>query len=331
MKSILLLGLAALGAAACHDTSAETRAPAAPPAPGLELRAESLTVVIPVEGTVAARHRAEISTRLMARVTAVPAELGAVVRAGQPLLHLGLDDITATRAKARAAVAAAGAAGREAARQAARMDTLLAQDAVAPVQRDQAHLGLAQAQSQLAMAEATLAEVDNAAAYARIGAPFDGVVVERHVDPGDLAAPGQPLLVVESAGARDAVLTVGAHDAAALRPGDTITVITRDGRRTGAPVRAVAGGADPVTRTVEVRATVPADWPTGVAVTGLIPAGFRSGIAIPAAAVVRRGQLTGVRVIDGDRAVLRWVRLGRTVGDRVEVLSGLEPGERIAP
>jgi multidrug efflux pump subunit AcrA (membrane-fusion protein) len=46
---------------------------------------------------------------------------------------------------------------------------------------------------------------------------------------------------------------------------------------------------------------------------------------------VRRGQLTGVRVVAGDRTVLRWVRLGRTLGDRVEVLSGLEPGERIMP
>jgi multidrug efflux pump subunit AcrA (membrane-fusion protein) len=47
--------------------------------------------------------------------------------------------------------------------------------------------------------------------------------------------------------------------------------------------------------------------------------------------VIRRGQLTGVNVIAGDRAVLRWVRLGRTVGDQVEVLSGLEAGERILP
>jgi multidrug efflux pump subunit AcrA (membrane-fusion protein) len=55
------------------------------------------------------------------------------------------------------------------------------------------------------------------------------------------------------------------------------------------------------------------------------------GIAIPTHAVVRRGQLTGVRIVSGDLTTLRWVRLGRTVGDRIEVLSGLEAGERIAP
>ena len=329
MKSILLFGLVALGAAACRDTSAETPAAAPPVAPFHEVRSESLAVVIPVEGTIVARLRAEISTRLMARVTAVPVELGARVRAGEPLLRLGIEDVAANRAKADAAVAAARAARDEAARQAARMDTLLAQDAVAAVQRDHAHLGLAQAASQLATAEATLAEVENAAGYARIAAPFDGVVVARTVDPGDLAAPGQPLLVLESVGPRDAMLAVAAEVAAALRPGDTLTV-TAGERRATARVRAVAGGADPATRTVEVRATVPADWPTGVAVTGLIPAGARLAVAIPTDAVVRRGQLTGVRVITGNRVVLRWVRLGRTLGDRIEVLSGLEPGERIA-
>jgi RND family efflux transporter MFP subunit len=329
MKPILLLGLATVGVAACHDSSAETPAPAAPPA-SVEVRAEPVPVVVPVEGTIAARHRAEISTRLMARVTAVPVELGAAVRAGQPLLLLGTEDVAAHRSRAEAAVSAARAAQAEAARQAARMDTLLIQDAVAPVQRDQAHLGLAQAEAQLAMARAALVEVETAAGYARIAAPFDGVVVMRTVDPGDLAAPGQPLLVVESAGARDAVLAVPADLAATLRPGDSLTVTTAERGSAAARIRAVAGGADPATRTVEVRATVPAEWPTGVSLTGLIPAGTRDGVTIPLAAVVRRGQLTGVRVISGDAAVLRWVRLGRSLGERVEVLSGLEPGERIA-
>jgi hypothetical protein len=93
----------------------------------------------------------------------------------------------------------------------------------------------------------------------------------------------------------------------------------------------MAGGADPMTRTVEARVAVPADWPTGVSVTALLPAGTRLAVAIPASAVVRRGQLTGVNVLTTGGPTLRWVRLGRAVGQRVEVLSGLEPGERIAP
>jgi len=332
MKTIAMLALAALTLAGCgganHD-AAEATPPAAMAT--YTVTADSVATTVAVEGTVHARHRAEISTRMMARVTEIPVELGARVRAGQTLIRLGMEDVAANRAKADAAVRVARAARDEAARQAARMDTLLAADVVARVQRDQAHLGLTQAESQLAMAEATLREVETAAGYARIAAPFDGVVVARTVDPGDLAAPGMPLLTLESTGAREVVLAVPPESAEQLRPGQTLEVATRDGRSTEGSIRALAGGADPSTRTVEVRVAVPDDWSTGMSVTAFVPSGERVAVTIPLDAVVRRGQLTGVRVVSGDLHLLRWVRLGRTLGDKVEVLSGLEAGEQIAP
>lgn len=333
MKTLTLLTAAAVTvvAAACGDPAEQSTPDATPLPPAFTVTADTVATTVATEGTVQARHRAEISTRMMARVADVPVEIGTLVRAGQTLIRLGMDDIAANRAKAEAAVTVATAARDEAARMAVRMDTLHAEDVVSRVQRDQARLGLTQAESQLAMAEATLREVETAAGYARIPAPFDGVVVARRVDPGDLAAPGMPLLVVESGGAREVVLTVSPELAAGLRDGATVEVTTRDGRRTDGVIRAVAGGADPETRTVEVRVAVPADWPTGVSATALIPAGMRRAVTIPAGAVVRRGQLTGVRVVAGDAVTLRWVRLGRAVGDRIEVLSGLEAGEQITP
>jgi RND family efflux transporter MFP subunit len=333
MKTLsFLTAAAAAGAvAACGaSTAGQPTDESASPPPSLTVTAETLATTFAAEGTVRARHRADISTRMMARVTDVPVELGARVRAGQMLIRLGVDDIAANRAKAEAAVTVAAAAREDAARMAARMDTLYAEDVVSLVQRDQARLGRTQAESQLAMAEATLREVETAAGYARIVAPFDGVVVSRSVDPGDLAAPGMPLLAVESAGPREVVLAVAPEVAEGLREGATVEVVARDGRRADGTIRAVAGGADPMTRTVEVRVAVPADWATGVSATALVPSGSRLTITIPADAVVRRGQLTGVQVVTGDVVTLRWIRVGRTVGDRVEVLSGLEAGERIA-
>ncbi|MDH4046378.1 MAG: efflux RND transporter periplasmic adaptor subunit [Gemmatimonadota bacterium] len=329
--SLLTAATAAVLAAGCGGSTAERAAqePTTLPAT-VTVSADTLPTTFAAEGTVRARLRADISTRMMARVTEIPVEIGTRVRHGQTLIRLGLDDVTASRAKADAAVTMARAARDEAARQAARMDTLHAEDVVSRVQRDQARLGATQAESQLAMAEATLQEVETAAGYARITAPFDGVVVDRAVDPGDLAAPGMPLLVVESNGPREVVLAVAPEVAAQLRSGAAVEVVARDGRRTDGVVRAVSGGADPQTRTVEVRVEVPSDWPTGVSVTALIPTGTRVAVTVPASAVVRRGQLTGVRVVSGDGVVLRWVRLGRSVGDRIEVLSGLEAGERIA-
>ncbi|MBE0594348.1 MAG: efflux RND transporter periplasmic adaptor subunit [Gemmatimonadales bacterium] len=321
-----------LGALACGGD--EPRSPDQTldtPEQTLTVQTEQLTATMPVEGTVAARHRTEITTRMMARITSLPVEVGTRVSAGQVLVRLGTEDIAANRAKAEAAVTATQAGTDEARRHAARMDTLFAQDVVAQVQRDQAHLGLAQAESQLALARATLREVETASSYATIEAPFSGAVVARYVDPGDVAAPGMPILVLEDNEPRDAVLAVPADLAAGLRRGTTARVTTADGRTAQAPIRAISAGADPMTRTVEVRAELPADWPTGVSVTGLVPAGTFDGVAIPSSAVIRRGQLTGVKVLTDDGVAVRWIRLGRTLeGDeRVQVLSGLEPGDRI--
>lgn len=340
MTKSIPVSLLVLGAVACGRESAEPVRSPQPPINTITIQAESLVAGVPVQGSVEARHRASLSTRMMARVTAIPVEVGDRVRSGQSLIRLGTEDIAANRVKAEAAVRAATAARDEAARHAARMDTLLAEDAVPRVQRDAAHLNLTQAESQLSMAEAGLREVETANRYASIRAPFDGAVVSRNINVGDLAAPGMPLLVIEATGPREAVFSVPADLAGEIEVGTSITVSAREGLAADAVVRAVASGADPMTRTVEVRATLPEDWPTGVAVTALVPAGTRLGIAIPERLVVRRGQLTGVRVLTPAGELLRWVRLGRrvepvmsadqTIETRVEVLSGLEPGERIA-
>jgi RND family efflux transporter MFP subunit len=331
MTRFLFAGLLAVTVAACGSGSASPAPKAAPLEPAITVRAETLATVLPVSGTVAARQRAEIATRLMARIARVAVDVGSRVTAGAPLIHLGGDDIASARDRAAAAVRAARAARDEAARQTARMDTLYASDVVSQVQRDQAHLALIQAESQLALAQAAAQDAETAAGYATLAAPFAGVVVARYVDAGDLASPGTPLLVLESRGPRDAVLDVPIDIAARLRRGDTLRVTSDDGREAMAPIRAVAGGADQRTRTVEVRAVLPADWPTGLGLTAYIPAGAHPGIAVPGSSVVRRGQLTGVRVVEAGATTLRWVRLGRTLSDgRIEVLSGLEPGERVA-
>ncbi len=334
-KILTTMGLvAALG---CGGAAPDATPAGITEIPSYTVRAESLPAMLPVDGTVQGAQRAVLSTRLMARVVSLDVDAGARVQRGQTLLRLGVDDVAAHRARALAGVAAAEAAHAEAARQAARMDTLLAQDAVARVQRDQAHLQRDQAAAQLAAARAGLAEVDAASAYATIRAPFAGAVAQRFVNVGDLAAPGMPLIVVEGGGPREALLAVPVDVARQLVTGMTIRVVGPAGWSGDATLRAVGAGADPRTRTVDVRATLPADWPTGIAVTALIPAGVRQTIAIPEATVVRRGQLTGVRVVTPQGPVLRWVRLGRSLApsvdetaDRVEVLSGLQVGERIA-
>jgi len=329
-------GLAILGAVLLVSACGETHVPEAAhaqavTAQGVAVQTEEISLNIPVEGTVVAQNRAEITTRMMARISSLAVDVGSKVRRGDLLIRLGADDIAANRSKADAGVMMAQAARDEAARHADRMDVLLAQDVVPQVQRDQAHLMLTQAEAQLAMAQASLMEVETAASYASIRSPFDGEVVSRFIDVGDVAAPGMPLLTVEEVGPREAKLSVPVEASGMLTIGDSIRVRAVGGLTTMAPVRTVASGADPMSKTVEVRVTLPADWPTGVSVTALVPVGVSQAITIPSGAVVRRGQLTGVRVVTPQGVALRWIRLGRSVadGDRVEVLSGLTAGDEI--
>lgn len=328
---VTILGIVAVLAACGESRSPEsTDAGARGSWPSVAVGMEEIRVTVPVEGTVVARNRAEITTRIMARVSDLAADVGTRVRAGQLLIRLGTEDIAANRAKAEAAVVMASAAREEAEKQAHRMDALLAQDVVPQVQRDQAHLQLTQAESQLAMATATLHEVETAGSYASIRAPFDGEVVSRFIDEGDVASPGMPLLVVEEAGPREGRLAVPVDAAQKLEVGSTVRVSTLGGRTAEAAVRIVAGGADPMSRTVEVRVMLPEDWPTGMSLTALVPFATTQALTVPTKAVVRRGQLTGVRVVGSEGAVLRWIRLGRGVGeDRVEVLSGLNAGDEV--
>ncbi|NNF26638.1 MAG: efflux RND transporter periplasmic adaptor subunit [Gemmatimonadetes bacterium] len=330
MRRVSWAAVVSLTLGACAGAEDEAHLPPAPEVTDTELLAHvSVPVLMPVGGSIQARERAEISTRMMARIVDVPVDIGTKVRQGQTLVRLGTPDVAAARTKAEAGLEVARAARDEAARHVARFDTLYQLDVVPLVQRDQARLALRQSEAALAVAEATLDEAVVAAGYATIQAPFSGAVVARLVDGGDLAAPGAPLVVVERSGPRDAVLAVPVEQATGLSVGDPVELERTDGTRASGTVRVVAGGAESTTRTVEVRIEAPDDWPTGAAVRGLLPAGTRRALTIPAESVIRRGQLTGVRVATDGRAQLRWVRLGRSLGDRLEVLSGLEAGERI--
>lgn len=335
----ITMSMMALSLAACGPDARESVAPPESTPPSITVGTEAISSVLSVQGNVEASRRSTLSTRMMAHVTNVLVEVGDHVRSGQTLIRLGVDDVAAKRAMAEAAAAAARASRDEAARHAVRMDTLLAQDAVARVQRDQAQLALTQAEAGLLMAEAALREVETAERYASIRAPFGGRIVSRHIDEGDLSAPGRPLLVIEADGPREAVLDVPVDVARSLAVGSMIDVMTPTGDRLAVRVRAVASGANPRARTVRVRALLPASWTSGTSVTALLPVGARVAVTIPRRAVVRRGQLTGVRVVTPEGVLLRWVRLGRSVGPtpiegedvevRVEVLSGLSAGERI--
>jgi RND family efflux transporter MFP subunit len=268
-------------------------------------------------GTVRAARRADLATRMMARIETVRVRSGDRVRAGQVLVTLE-----------RGAVEAAGsqaAAGLElAATNLRRMERLYADSAVPVAQVEAARAAYRQARGQADQASAELG-------YASLTAPFDGVVSARSADPGDLAAPGQPVLVIEDTGAREIVVGVPAGWAASLTSGRAVTALVgADETPVGARIAAVVPSADPLSRTVEVRLTTAASLTPGLTAVVELPVPGRAAgeLLVPQTAVLERGELTGVFLITPDStARLRWIRLGRVVGPDVAVASGLVAGD----
>jgi multidrug efflux pump subunit AcrA (membrane-fusion protein) len=167
----------------------------------------------------------------------------------------------------------------------------------------------------------------------RITAPATGVVVDRRVEPGDLAMPGQPLLVLDDPRAYRLEAEMGESVVGRVRPGQRVPVVIDSlGRTLEGRVVEIVPAADPSSRTVTVKLDLPADpgLRSGLFGRARFPAGERQALVVPISALVERGQLTTVYVVDDQGiARLRLLTAGTRHADRVEILSGLEAGERV--
>jgi multidrug efflux pump subunit AcrA (membrane-fusion protein) len=194
-----------------------------------------------------------------------------------------------------------------------------------------------QAQGALVAAQAQLKEVDAKLQDVKSVAPFDGYIVRKHVNKGDTVQPGQPLLAFADMGQLQAQVDVPTRLAAPLQPGFATRVKLDDPKETivMARVSQVFPMADPTRHTVRVKLDLQPGAPAkaGMYAEVLIPQPLSdqgSLPVIPAAAVVHRGGLPMVYVLDSqEKPRLHLLRLGEQFGDTVTVLTGLQGGERI--
>jgi len=210
--------------------------------------------------------------------------------------------------------------------------------AAAGVERATAEGQVVQSKRQqvLARMESARAEITSAQVmrgYARITAPFAGIVTVKHTDVGGLAAPGVPLLTLEDQRRYWLEATVPESQVSGLKRGQSLRVTIEAADVSGAAqVSEILPSADPATRTITVRLDLPASSRLRSGLFGRvwIPAGRRQALQVAREAVVERGQLQGVYVVGQDSiARFRLIRTGALRQGGIEVLSGLSSGEQV--
>lgn len=299
------------------ETATATQTGPAIPVRTSTVTAERLPLFIEVPATIRPAARAVIAARLTGTISTLPWGLGQSVRSGEILLTLTAPEVEARVRQAQAQTA-------EATRTAERERTLVAKGVSPPD-------SLRDAEDRLRFAQAALAETEAMLAYATIRAPFDGIVTEKHVLPGDLATPGLPLLVVESTQHLRAEGNIPETLAVSLHLGDTLNIIVDE------PPTSVTGrieefstASNAISRSLLAKVALPSDTVrSGQYVRLQVPAGDSNSLLVPADAVTRFGQMERVFLVEQGHAVLRLVKTGRASGKRIEILSGVNAGEHV--
>jgi RND family efflux transporter MFP subunit len=286
------------------------------------------------DGVIEAVQQADLTAQTAGRVATVLVDVNDRVRSGQVLLRLSGVEQRAGAEAARAQAAAARAQAVEAEATYRRYAGLAKQQYISKQQLDQALATKNAAVANARAAEATVAQAMQQADYTEIRAPYDGVLSQRLVEPGESVAPGQPLLRVFNPDRFRIQIQVPQGVAAALRTAPQAEVVLVDGSVLTAESVLVYDSADATSHSVSVRVQLPKTdtplVPGQVASVRFAVSNADSRVWLPEKAIWHRGELSGAYVIGKDRLMLRQLRLGESRDGNVEVITGLAAGERVA-
>ena len=294
------------GTAAALPTAAVKTQPAA---------FQANTAIEEVVGTVRSKQRAVVEAKVSGRVLEYTATPGAMVKAGDLLARLDVQEIQAKVDQAHAMLD-------QAKRDFDRQKQLIASNATTRQEFDAAD-------ARVKIGTGAVSEAETMMSYAKVTAPFDGVVTRKLADVGDLAMPGKPLLEIEAPTSLrfEADLPEAILDRVKL--GAKMPV--RLAKVIEGTVSEISPVADPVSRTFRVKLDLPQTegLRTGQFGRVSVPVAEVQLLLVPQSAVLKRGQMELVFVAKDGKATLRLVKTGKMLEGRVEVLSGLEDGEQV--
>lgn len=289
------------------------------------------------DARIEAVHQATVAAETTGRIKEIYFDVDDVVEAGSVLLRFTDSEQQAQLSRAQAAQREAEARLQEAQEEHARVSRIYAQRLVPKSTMDKAEADLKAAQQRLVASQAGVRQAREQLEYTVVRAPYAGIVVQRHVSVGEPVRPGTPLMSGFSLAKLRATATVPQAVVEAVRK-HSQAIISLDSVETGVPVSGKAltiyPYADSASHSFTVRMqleAVPEGFYPGMFAKAAFAVGEKSVLMIPLSAVVRRSEVTAVYVLDAQgRVSFRMLRLGRQLGDSIQVLAGLEAGEQVA-
>jgi len=284
------------------------------------------------DGRVEAVNRATISAQTSGRIAALPFDVNDYVDAGDVVMRFTDTEQQAALARAQATLEEAEARLAEANQEFDRFSQMIENQTISQARFDQSKANKDAAQARVNAARSGVASAQEQLEYTVVRAPYAGIVAERHVELGELVRPGQPLISGLSLQQLRVNVDVPQSMFDAVRKIGKAFVYAGS-ERIAADSMTFFPVADPSANTFRVRVNVP-DGAVTLYPGMFIKVGFVVGeterLLVPAAAVLRRSELSAVYVVADDAITLRQVRVGRRYGDSFEILAGLSDGEAVA-
>ncbi|HXJ91207.1 MAG TPA: efflux RND transporter periplasmic adaptor subunit [Candidatus Binatia bacterium] len=304
--------------------------------------------VVEAVGTLKAAETSQLAAQMMGNIVEIRVHEGDQVQRGQVLAVIddaepraALDRATAADLAAQQEISASESDFTLADATFKRYQMLYDRKSVSPQEFDEikARYQAAQARREmaragLAQAKAALQQSRTALGYTHIVAPFDGLVTQKKADLGTLATPGMPVFTVEDRRRYRLEATVNETDLRYVRQGQSVSasIDALGDRELRGKVIEIVPAADPASRSFLVKVEMPSHpaLRSGLFGRAQFPRGVRTAVLIPRTAIVERGQLQGIYVLDQNGiAELRYITLGKPSAHQVEVLAGLQTGEML--
>lgn len=298
------------------------------------------TEMVTASGKIEAENSANVSTRMMGYITKVYVKVGQKVSAGQVLVNVNSTDLQAKKAQVEASILQATAAYNNAKKDYERFLILFSQQSASQKELDDMTSRYEMAKAGLEAAKQMRNEVMAQFSYTTITAPFAGEITNTFVKEGDMANPGMPLVSIEGATHLQVTAMVAESDITAIKNGSKAKVLVKSTQQVlSGTVSEVSSSAKNTGGQYLVKVTLNATTSkvlSGMFVNVQFPIArtketsvASNQVLVPESALVHQGQLTGIyTVANNNTALLRWLRIGKSYGNQVEVLSGLTADEQ---